>query len=201
MKQKEIDFNSFMLDIKGNINFLEVTPDKKILIGVSGGSGSGKTFISKKIAEKLNAKLLSMDDYIIYEKVKTSKNWDIPEIWDLELLKKHLNEIKKGNDFEKPVYDFSKREEGKMENFKHERIVVVEGNFALHNLFSDLYDFKIFVDASEKVRLERRLGRDVKKRGRTREQILQKWREFVQPMYLRHIEPQKAIADLIVRNG
>jgi len=71
----------------------------------------------------------------------------------------------------------------------------------LHDLFLDLYDFKIFVDVSEEIRLNRRLKRDVEERGRIKEKVLKRWNEFVQPMYLKHIESQRVAADLILRNG
>ena len=190
----EINIKEFLENIEQHIKLGE----EVFIVGISGGSGSGKTYAAGKISEKLkDAIVFDMDDYIDGEKVKASENWDLPEIWRLDLLKEDLVKLKKGENIKKPIYDFTKHRRANFEDFKSKRIIILEGNYALHDLFLDLLDLKIFVDISEDIRLQRRVERDVKERGRTKEQVLEKWKDFVQPTYLEFVEPQKEKADLI----
>lgn len=179
--------------------YLKITK-KPFVIAVSGGSGSGKTFIAKLIAEKLDGKVFSMDDYIRAEHIQSNNNWDVPEAWDLKLVKEHLIQLKNGKEIDKPVYDFMNSKRNNIVKFKTE-IIVIEGNFALIDDFKNMVDLKIFVDASEEIRLNRRLERDSIKRGQTKEKIFEMWKNYIQPMYLEHIEPQKKEADLIIENN
>ena len=164
----EIKLNDFL----DNIN-QHVKPDKEVfIIAIAGGSGSGKSFLGQRIAEKLDGKIFSMDDYIDGEKVKASDNWDLPEIWQLDKIRRDLEKLKSGKGVKKPVYDFSEHGVVDYVDFSPERIIILEGLYGLHKDVLDLIDLKIFVDASEEVRLKRRVDRDVAERGRTEEQIL-----------------------------
>lgn len=91
------------------------------IISIAGGSGSGKTFIANLIAEKLNAEVLTMDDYIIPEKIKSSENWDSSDNWNLELLKEHLIKLKKKEKIKKPIYNFKKQSNSTFEDFSLKR--------------------------------------------------------------------------------
>ena len=196
LKMEQITTKEFFENIGDYIK-----PDKKLfIVGIAGGSCSGKTFWAKKTAEKLNAKFLLMDDYILPDKVASIENWDLPEIWNLDLLKQHLINLQKGEKIKKPVYNFIKHSVENYENFEPVEILILEGNYALHNLISEIIDFKIFIDVPEKIRLQRRIKRDVGERGREEKKIIERWERFVQPTYLKFIEPQKEVADVVVVN-
>jgi uridine kinase len=175
--------------------------EKPFIIGVAGGSGSGKTFISEKIAQKFRTKILSIDDYIIGEKIKQQDNWDLPEIWNLELLQKHLSQLKKGKIIQKPSYNFSKHQTQNLIPFPPQEIIILEGLHSLNPVLLPFLNFKIFIDSAESVRLNRRISRDTKERGRTKSQIIKKWNSTVQPTYLTHILPQKNNANLTILNN
>jgi len=190
----KIKFDNFL----NNINQYIKVNNPSFIIGIAGGSGSGKTYIAKNIAEKISGIILSMDDYIKDKREYKNENWDLPQAWKFELIKKHLIELKNKNKIKKPVYDFSTGYIKTYEDVKPSSIIILEGNFALSKEFVDLLDLKIFIDIDEKTRLNRRLKRDIIERGRTKEKILKNWNQFVQPMYLKYIEPQKKKADLII---
>lgn len=170
-------------------------------MGVAGGSGSGKSYVAKKICEKLGECLIvSMDDYIIPEKVSSSDNWDLPEIWDLKKIKQDIINLHKGIEIKKPIYDFSKHSIKDYEKVFPKGVIIVEGIYSLHKVFEDFLDFRIFVDADEGVRLKRRIKRDFESRGRTEDKVRKKWESTVQPMYLKFVNPQKEVANLILNN-
>ena len=180
-----------------------ISPDNfPYVVAVAGSSGSGKTFIAKEIAKQIpDSKFLSMDDYIIEEKIKSNENWDLPENWNIELLKKHLIEIHKNNVIEKPNYNFSSNQEKGKEKFTPSKVIIIEGIYAFYDSLSEFIDLKIFVDADEKIRLKRRIARDIKERGRIKEKVLQKWNATVEPTYLKFVKPQMSKADYIVINN
>lgn len=176
-----------------------IKPDKKIyIIGIAGGSGSGKSFIAKKISESFPALIIRMDDYYVRGKFKDNK--DIPEALNLELIKQNLVDLKKGKEIEKPVYTFGLHKDS-IEKIKAKSVIILDGIFALNSLFINQLDFKIFVDAEESIRLSRRITRDIDERGFTKEHVLKRWSESVQPMYLKYVLPQKEKADLIIENN
>ncbi len=180
-----------------------ISPDNfPYVVAVAGSSGSGKTFIAKEIAKQIpDSKFLSMDDYIIEEKIKSNENWDLPENWNIELLKKHLIKIHKNNVIEKPIYNFSSHQEEGKEKFAPSKVIIIEGIYAFYDSLSEFIDLKIFVDADEKIRLKRRIARDIKERGRIKEKVLQKWNATVEPTYLKFVKPQMSKADYIVINN
>lgn len=181
--------------IKKNLN--ETPKSSTIVIGIAGGSGSGKSFLSKKLAEEFSSIIINMDDYYIRGICKNNK--DVPRALDLELLKKHISELKLGKEVVKPIYTFGLKDD-KTEKIMPAGVIIVDGLFALHKKFNGLLDCKIFIDIPEKIRLERRLKRDVEKRGYTKEHTLERWKKTVEPMYLKHVLPTKKFADVVIKN-
>ncbi len=188
-----MDFKEGILEIKKKIK--ELLKEKKIIfIGICGGSASGKTFL----AEKLPGQILSMDNYYIGINNMKNNNFDHPSALDLHLLKKNLQDLKQRKTIEKPIYDFKTHSRIGYEPFKLKgKVLIVEGLFALNNIIKDELDLKIFLDVSEKIRLERRIDRDVKERGRTKESVLQQWIQ-VEEMYNKFVLLTKANVDIII---
>lgn len=187
-----VSSEDFLKDIKKYI-----TNIKGGFIGITGGSGSGKSYIAKKIAEKLRARIIFMDDYYIRGICKDNK--DVPEAFNLELLKQNIIDLKNGKEITKPVYTFGLKNDGS-EVVKPGEIMILDGLFALSDVFSEFLDFRIFIDCLEKIRLERRLERDVVERKYDKEYTIKRWNETVEPMFKLHVLPQKDKADLIVEN-
>ncbi len=167
-----------------------------VLIGIAGGTGSGKTFIAKQV----NAKMLSMDDYYVGKERMKDSNFDQPSALDLTLLMEHLLALKQNKSISKPVYDFKTHDRAGYEKFEPAKILIIEGLFALNKIIKDVLDIKVFVEATRETRLERRMERDIKERGRTKENVLDFFHNFAEPMYLEHVLPTKESADIIVEN-
>jgi len=184
---------------------IEITKNLKkekpvVLIGIAGGSGSGKGHVAKILSQKLKGKILSMDDYYLgIDKVKNG-NFDSPKALDLKMLKEHLSCLKQGKAVKKPVYDFKIRKRIGFVRFEPSKVMILEGLFALHKLLRNELDLKIWVEASEKTRLKRRIERDVKERSRSKESVVAQWKTWVQPMFKKFVEPQKKHADIIIIN-
>ena len=189
-----IDFQEFSDKIKEIIKPYK-TP---FIIGVAGGSGSGKSFIAQNIAKEFQALLIKMDDYYIRDPKITNK--DAPNALNLKLLKQNLSDLHKRKEIEKPVYTFRLHKDHK-EIIKPSKIIILEGLFALNSIFINQIDLKIFVDADEKIRFERRLERDTNERGYPKEHTIKRWQETVEPMYQKYVLPQKNKADLIIKNS
>lgn len=185
----------------------------KIIIGIAGGTGSGKTSVSEIILEDLkkfgsNVVLLEQDSYykantdLDYE-ARTKLNYDHPDSIDFKLLIEHIKKLKKGEKIQKPKYDFTthlRMEES--EEIEPENIIIVEGILilALAEL-RDLFDMKIFVDTDDDIRLLRRIERDMKERGRNFDNIKEQYTTTVKPMHLEFVEPSKRYADVIIPRG
>ena len=184
---------------------------KAIVIGIAGGTGSGKTSIAQAILEDLKkggaeALLLEQDSYYIKndempfeERVKL--NYDHPDVIDFELLEKHIIDLKNGNTIEKPIYNFSEYNRCKeTEIIESKPIIIVEGILILSvPKIRELLDMKIFVDDDE--RLLRRMERDIQERGRSFENIKNQYIKTVKPMHLEFVEPSKRYADVIIPRG
>jgi len=170
--------------------------EKPFIIGVAGGSCSGKT----SFAKRLEGKKLSMDDYYIGISKMVNENYDNPESQDLQFLAENLKDLKKGKAIKKPVYDFVTHDRKGYEKFGPADVVIVEGLWALNKVIKDELDFKIFIEVDSQTRLNRRIKRDVAKRGRKKEEIVKKFNELVEPMYKIHVLPTQEDADLIVGN-
>ena len=179
------------------------------LIGIAGGSGSGKTTFAEKILSKVdraNITLLSMDSYYLPQlpdsllTQKGSYSYDHPGAFDWELLKTHLTELKRGSPIEAPIYDFStglrKKE---TQTIDPKGILIFEGIFTLFDLdIRSTLDIMVFLHVDADIRFTRRLNRDVKERGRTLESVIEQYYETVRPMYQKYLDPQKQYADFII---
>lgn len=184
------------------------------LIGIVGGSGSGKTSIAQELlrrlaAEQVDALLLDMDAYYAPLEVVRARfegraiNWDHPHAFDLELMAAHLANLRKGHAIRKPIYDFKTSDRtGWEEPLQPARVVILEGLliFALPELREQL-DVKIFVDTDADIRILRRILRDTRERGRDIDSVVTQYLDSVRPMHLEFVEPSKRWADLIVPIG
>ena len=182
-----------------------------IIIGIAGGTGSGKTTVVKSIVESLPAQevaLLPLDSYykdssgVPVEK-RQSINFDHPNAFDWELLSKHVEMLRRGEAIEQPVYSYlTCTRQTETIHVEPRKVVIVEGILALYdeNLCRQM-DLKIFVDADPDERLIRVIQRDVIERGRTAEAVMDRYVKVLKPMHQEFIEPSKRYADLIVPQG
>jgi len=181
-----------------------------LIIGIAGGTGSGKTTVVNQILHELPADevcVISQDSYynethdLSYDE-RTKINFDHPKAIDFELLVHHLTELKKGNVIEQPVYSFITHNRTQDSLITHPRkVVIVEGILIFNNKqLRDLFDIKIFVHAETDERLIRRLKRDVEERGRDVNEVIGRYQNTLKPMHLQFIEPTKNYADIIIPN-
>lgn len=185
-------------------------PDKRIVIGIAGGTGSGKTTIAKKLIEAFSGDcaVLSHDFYykanegMSFEE-RAKQNYDHPSSLDTDYMVEQLKELKEGKTIRHPTYDFSNHARRlNLQTLESSNIIIVEGILILENeKLRDLIDIKLFVDTDADVRFIRRLTRDVKLRGRTIESVIEQWLTTVKPMHEQFIEPSKRYANLIIPEG
>ncbi|MEX2349385.1 MAG: uridine kinase [Flavobacteriaceae bacterium] len=179
-----------------------------LVIGIAGGTGSGKTTVVNQIINELppnEVGVISQDSYyketghLSYEE-RTKINFDHPKAIDFDLLVAHLKELKKGNSIEQPVYSFiehNRTDETVLTEPKH--VMIVEGILILtHPDIRDMFDIKIYVHADSDERLIRRLKRDISERGRDLEEVLTRYQTTLKPMHQQFIEPTKEYADIII---
>ncbi|MDX1641960.1 MAG: uridine kinase [Balneolaceae bacterium] len=185
--------------------------DAPLIIGVAGGSGSGKTTVVNKIVKgigKEDVLLIEHDSYyhdlshLPFDERK-KQNFDHPNALETDLMIRHLDALKKGNEIEIPVYDFvahTRSDESMKASPK--KIILIDGIliFSEPNLRKRM-DIKIFVDTDDDVRLLRRLRRDISERGRDLDGILHQYEKFVRPMHLEFVEPSKRYSDIIIPRG
>ena len=184
---------------------------KPILIGITGGTGSGKSTVAKSIYrnfKKESISIIMQDSYykdqsdMTFEE-RTKTNYDHPHAFDTPLLIKHLEMMLKGQAIEMPISDFTIHNR-KKETLREEPkdIIIVEGILILEDKrLRDLFDIKIYVDTDADIRILRRLTRDIRDRGRTLESVVDQYLGVVRPMHLQFIEPTKRYADLIIPEG
>lgn len=179
------------------------------LIGITGGSGSGKTTIVRKISEIIpDFVFIPQDNYyksaeFISNSNITAFNFDHPEAFDTDLLKEQLSDLRDGKAIEMPQYDFVHHRR-KEETIKVEpkNVIILEGIMVLTDKrIRDLLDLKIFVDTPDDIRFIRRLQRDVEERGRTHESVINQYMNVVRPGHYEFIEPTKNYADIIIPEG
>lgn len=183
--------------------------EKIFLIGIAGGSGSGKTTFARKVMKgisNLDSSLLHMDSYYLPTQPKTNyttsgkANFDHPNAFDWDLLRQHLFDLKQGLSIKCPIYDFknsSRTEE--YETVGPCKVVLFEGIFALYDQeIRDLLDIKCYLHVDSDIRFTRRLHRDVKERGRSLESVIAQYYDTVRPMYLKYLDPQRQYADFTV---
>ncbi|MBR1842687.1 MAG: uridine kinase [Oscillospiraceae bacterium] len=183
---------------------------KTLTIGIAGGTGSGKTTITRNIVEAFGSEVsvLHHDSYykshddLTYEE-RTKLNYDHPNSFDNDLFIEHLRALKNGESIESPVYDYTVHNRSKeTERIEPARVLVVEGILIYaEQAICDELDIKIFVDTDADVRILRRIMRDVKKRGRTLESVVDQYLTTVKPMHEQFVEPSKRRADIIVPEG
>lgn len=179
-----------------------------LIIGIAGGTGSGKTTVVDQIVRELPADevcIISQDSYYhdtshlsIEERKKI--NFDHPKAIDFDLLVSHLKELRDGNSFEQPVYSFVEHNRtGETITTYPRKVIIVEGILILsHPDIRDMFDIKIFVHADSDERLIRRLKRDIATRGRDLEEVLNRYQTTLKPMHQQFIEPTKEFADIII---
>ena len=182
-----------------------------LIIGIAGGSGSGKTTVVKAITEQLKEKVvvIPQDSYYkdsshLSEEEKKEMNFDHPDSIDFELLNKQLKMLREGVSIEQPVYSYITCSRSKTETItvNSAEVIIIEGIliFTCKKL-RDLLDIKIFVDADDDDRLMRVMARDIIERGKTVETVIERYTKTVKPMYLQFIEPSKRYADIIIPQG
>ncbi len=179
------------------------------LIGISGGSGSGKTTIIRRIAERVkDFVFIPQDNYYksaenISNRNITDFNFDHPDAFDTTLLLEHLSELKDGKAIEMPTYDFvHHRRAEEVTLVEPSRVVLVEGIMVFFEQeIREMMDLKIYVDTPDDIRFIRRLERDVTDRGRTMESVIKQYLEVVRPGHYMFIEPTKEFADIIIPEG
>ncbi len=182
-----------------------------LVIGVAGGSGSGKTTISQAIVDQIGRDRVALIEHDSYYREfgslpfeeRAKINFDHPDSLETELLVAHLRELLAGRPVEKPVYDFtthSRRPE--TVTVEPRPAVVVDGILVLvERELRDLMDLKIYVDTDADLRILRRLQRDIEERGRTLTSVVEQYLETVRPMHLQFVEPSKRYADIIIPEG
>jgi len=185
--------------------------NKPLIIGISGGTGSGKTRFAKELLLRCDSNEvihISQDSYyknlqhLSYEE-RCDINFDNPNSIDFRDLENDLMYLIDGKDVEIPVYDFKTHLRMKETNqLKSKPIIILEGIFALHdNQIRNLIDIKIFVDTPSDIRILRRVKRDINKRARSIESIMNQYMESVRPMHEKFVEPSKKYADIIIMDG
>ncbi|MCG2417903.1 uridine kinase [Aequorivita sp. F47161] len=179
-----------------------------LIIGIAGGTGSGKTTVVDQIIAQLPVDevcVISQDSYYhdtshLSLEERTEINFDHPQAIDFDLLVSHLKELRKGNSFEQPVYSFVEHNRtGETITTYPKKVIIVEGILILaHPDIRDMFDIKIFVHADSDERLIRRLKRDIASRGRDLDEVLNRYKTTLKPMHLQFIEPTKEFADIII---
>jgi uridine kinase len=184
---------------------------RRILIGIAGGSGSGKTVVARTIVRELGSKRVVIIDQDSYYKDieqvpfrdREARNFDHPDAFDSSLMIQHLRELLEGHAIEQPVYDYTQhRRTNETRRISDHLIIVLEGILIFHDPeLRALMDIKLYVDADSDVRLIRRLRRDLTERGRSVDTILRQYEDSVRPMHLQFVEPSKRFADVIIPGG
>ena len=181
-----------------------------LVLGIAGGTGSGKTTVVNQIIKHFPSDqvcIISQDSYykatdnLSYEE-RTKINFDHPRAIDFELLVQHLKDLKSGKIIEQPVYSFVTHNRTKDTIQTHPRkVVIVEGILIFNNEeLRNLFDIKIFVHADTEERLIRRIRRDITERGRDIDEVLNRYKDTLKPMHQQFIEPTKNFADIIIPN-
>ena len=186
---------------------------KTVIIGIAGGTASGKTTIAKKVYEESSkygtVSMIKIDDYYkvldhLTMEERTKVNYDHPDAYDISLLSEHLNLLKKGKSIEKPIYDFviHNRSKDKIEIIEPANVVILEGILTLAiKEIRDLCDIKLYVDTPDDIRFIRRLVRDMELRGRDVQSVVEQYLNTVRPMHISFVETSKTFADLIIPEG
>jgi uridine kinase len=186
----------------------KITP---IVIGVAGGSGSGKTTVANIVLERVGRHRIAYLPHDAYYRDLTSLplnqrmevNFDHPDSLESDLLVQHIKQLKRWETVQLPIYDFTHHSRtGETLPVKPQRVILVEGILIYsEKKLRDLFDVKIFVDTDSDLRFIRRLQRDISERGRTTENVVNQYLSTVRPMHLEFVEPSKRYADIIIPEG
>ena len=181
-----------------------------LVIGIAGGTGSGKTTLMKNLISRFGdvVTVISHDNYykrhddIPYEE-RCRLNYDEPSAFDTSLMVYHLDQLRHGYSIECPVYDFTvHNRSSETIHIVPKKVIIVEGILIFENeALRNLMDIRIFVDTDADIRLCRRITRDVNKRGRTLESVLEQYQQTVKPMHEQYVEPSKKYAHIVVPEG
>ena len=181
-----------------------------LVIGIAGGTGSGKTTLVKNIVDRFgdDVTVLSHDNYyrrrdeLSYEE-RCSINYDEPAALETDMMAAHLDKLRCGFEIDCPVYDFSQHNRSdETVRILPRRVIIVEGILIFENQrLRELMDIRIFVDTDADIRICRRIKRDVNKRGRTLESVVTQYLTTVKPMHEKYVEPSKKFADIVVPEG
>ena len=184
---------------------------RPILIGIAGGSGSGKTLVAKTLYRELGSEKVVIIDQDSYyrdlEQVPLAerdvRNFDHPDAFDTELLKTHLGDLREGRTVAQPIYDYTRHSRtSETRPIGEHEVIVLEGILIFYDpTMRELMDIKVFIDADADVRFIRRLQRDIPERGRSADSVIRQYQESVRPMHLQFVEPTKRYADIIIPEG
>jgi uridine kinase len=184
---------------------------KSLLIGVAGGTGSGKTSMAKNIVGDLDPSqvvIIEQDSYYydlanIPLDVRHHHNFDHPDAYDFALLKRHMRDLIDGKPIDVPIYDYATHtRSAESRVVSGHKIIVLEGIMVLYdNELRDLMDIRIYIETDPDIRFIRRLKRDIKQRGRLVESVIKQYMETVRPMHEQFIAPTKQYADIIIPEG
>ena len=185
--------------------------DRPVIIGIAGGSGSGKTTIAESVVTAVGVDTVSLIQHDAYYRdlphlsfeERSKVNYDHPDSLETELLIDHIHQLRAGKEIHRPVYDFTDhRRTTNTVLVRPEPVVVIEGILVLSERdLRNVMDLRIYVDADADLRLMRRLQRDIVERERTLDSVIAQYTETVRPMHLQFVEPSKRYADIIVPNG
>ena len=182
-----------------------------LTIGITGGTGSGKTTILNQIKDKFNEEdigFISQDSYyndngdLSFEE-KNKINFDHPDAVDFELMINHLIDLKNGVNINQPIYSFfDHNRTEKTKTIESKKIMIVEGILILNNKkLRDLIDIKVFIESSVDLRFKRRLNRDISERGRSEEEVIELFNNRLNEMHKLYVEPMKKFCDIIITNN
>jgi uridine kinase len=184
---------------------------KRIIIGVAGGTGSGKTTVSQEILRRVGAQRIVFIQHDSYYRdqshlrleARAKLNYDHPDSLESDLLVAHLQQLQAGRAVDIPVYDFTQHTRlSDTHHVEPKRVILVEGILIFAELaLREMFDVKIYVDTDADVRFIRRLRRDIAERGRTVESVIEQYANTVRPMHLEFVEPSKRYADVIIPSG
>lgn len=187
------------------------TSKPPLIVGICGGTGSGKSTITRKVLEAItpaNAVVICHDAYykdhpVLSAEERAKLNFDHPDAIETALLVEHLRQLRAGQAIDVPSYDFAThRRVREVTRVELRPAVILEGILILENrALREMMDIKIFVDTDADIRFMRRLKRDINKRGRTMESVVEQWMATVRPMHMEFVEPSKRFADVIIPEG
>lgn len=185
--------------------------EKPVVIGVAGGSGSGKTSVTRSISQRFTDKTILVIEQDYYYKDQShlpyeerlNTNYDHPLAFDNDLLVEHVTSLVNQQSVNKPVYDYTKHTRSdEVVLVEPKEVIILEGILILEDQrLLDLMDIKVFVDTDADLRIIRRMLRDIQDRGRTIESVIDQYINIVRPMHLQFIEPTKRYADIIIPEG